>query len=170
MKPNIGIIGFMGTGKTSVGKALARQIGMHFEDSDDMVEQMAGKQVSRIFAENGEEYFRHLESLAVRDLCQRKHHVLSFGGGVLFSQENIEHIRRVSKVILLKASPLTIHERLLRDNSRPLLETENERLRAIIDLMRLRENLYARACDIEIDTDGKDINCIVTEICRRLHL
>ncbi|MHA1934672.1 MAG: shikimate kinase [Candidatus Thorarchaeota archaeon] len=167
----IGIIGFMGTGKTSIGKALARSIRRQFEDTDGLVEKRSGKSIPQIFSEDGEDVFRDLESEVVREVCRLESAVISFGGGVVLQHSNVEMIKKNCIVVLLQASPETMVTRTSSENTRPLLfENENNLRDRISVLLAEREALYHDAMDVAIDTDSKSVDEIVSEIIGRLQL
>lgn len=136
---NIFLIGFMGTGKSSVGKLLAADLGMTFVDTDAMVEEKTGKSIAEIFDESSEEEFRRLESSVLRDITDEKGLVVSTGGGIVVTRGNLELMKQSGKVFTLIADANTIHDRLQNDEScRPLLEVENP-------LDEIKRLLYERA-------------------------
>lgn len=166
----IGLIGFMGTGKTTIGKALASATERQFVDTDKIVENRAGKTISEIFSEDGEDVFRKMESQIVTEVCDYESCVISFGGGVVLSPLNIETIRKNAVVVLLKASVETIASRISLHYTRPLLDNGVNFLEHIKALLVNREVLYDKAMDLEIDTDTMSVESSVEEIKRRLCL
>ncbi|MDE0554546.1 MAG: shikimate kinase, partial [Candidatus Poribacteria bacterium] len=104
-KPNIVLVGFMGTGKTSVGRRLASQLRMRYVDTDDLIEQDTGRCITNIFAEDGEPAFRDLESEAVRKASKLYNHVISTGGGVVLSKTNMEALKQNGIIFCLTATP-----------------------------------------------------------------
>jgi shikimate kinase len=168
---NIGLIGFMGTGKTTIGRALANAMGRKFYDTDNIIEELACKSIQQIFIEDGEKSFRRLEEKVVKDVCMNDSAVISFGGGVVLSKSNVEIIRHSSVVVLLRATVETILGRTDSANHRPLLfaidETDEERIRS---LLVSRNLAYETAMDFAIDTDNLNIDVAVEEILRRLKL
>jgi shikimate kinase len=167
----IGIIGFMGTGKSSIGRALANSIRWQFVDTDDLVEKVSGKSISQIFSEDGEEVFRDLESEVVKEVCRLESAVISFGGGVVLDQSNVETIKENCTVVFLRSSPETLVNRTSSANTRPLLFDNKSNLQDRISvLLAEREALYNDAMDVAIDTDSKRVNQIVSEIKGRLQL
>ncbi|MHA1965932.1 MAG: shikimate kinase [Candidatus Thorarchaeota archaeon] len=168
---NIGLIGFMATGKTTIGRALAASTERLFFDTDSIVEKLAGKTIPRIFYEDGEESFRNLESRVVKEVCKNESAVISFGGGVVLSTSNIEVIRMNSIVVLLRASVETILKRTESTNYRPLLSVEEKDVKAKINsLLDSRRTSYESAMDIAIDTDALSIGDAVEEIIGRLQI
>ena len=145
------LIGFMGTGKSSVGRALAQRTGLPRYDTDQMIAARFGLSVADIFARYGEVTFREAESEALTQLPAFRS-VIVTGGGAVLREGHVEMIRRLGKVVQLTAEIDTLFERLSR-RPRPLLQTENPRA-TIEDLLRLREPLYRSAADIVIDTTG----------------
>jgi shikimate kinase len=114
-------MGFMGTGKTSVGRRLAERLGRRFLDMDSLIEQRAGKSVSRIFGEDGEPRFRALEREVVIELASQSGLVIGAGGGVVLNPDNVADYARTGLVVCLAASPEAILRRVGADTTRPLL-------------------------------------------------
>lgn len=161
VKDNVVLIGFMGSGKTTFGKALADKSGMEFLDTDAYIEQQAGKSISDIFAEDGEEAFRKLETdvlMHLRDTV--KNTVLATGGGMPLRIENARLLKEIGKVCYLTAAPQVIYERVKNDTGRPLLQGEDPYGR-ICNLMKERKPLYERAADTIIDTNSNDLEVIL---------
>lgn len=156
---NVILIGFMGTGKTSVGESLAEALGYAFADTDDLIEKKAGKKVSRIFGEDGEEAFRGVESEVVGDLAQLKRTVVSAGGGAPIRPENRAAMRHAGVVIALKASPEEIYQRVKHENHRPLLSSGDLRSQ-IRKLLDSRKGIYDDA-DYIIDTTALTVDEVV---------
>ncbi len=150
--PNIVLVGFMGTGKTSAGKAVAAQLGMTFVDMDDVLVERQGKPVARIFAEDGEPHFRVLERALVRELAGRRGLVIGTGGGVVLNPENIADFARTGVVICLAADPQTIFRRVEHDTGRPLL-AGGDKLARIRQLYAARQPLY-EAIPLRVETAG----------------
>ncbi|MFX0045893.1 MAG: shikimate kinase [Candidatus Hermodarchaeota archaeon] len=168
---SIGLIGFMGTGKTTIGKALAESLGWVFVDTDDIIEERAGKSISEIFSNDGEESFRRLEVEVVREVCNLESSVISFGGGALLDHSNLEMITRSTTVVLLRSSAETVISRSSSLNTRPLLNKSGSRLEDRVNLMMAeRESSYSEAMEIEIDTDVLCIEEAVNGIIRGLGL
>jgi len=143
-------VGFMGTGKTVVGNAAARALDFAYVDTDDLIEQKAGKPITRIFAEDGEPHFRDLETEVIRSLVSLDRHVIATGGGCVQRDENWEAMRRAGLVVCLAARPEAIFERTRHETHRPLLQTPDPMAR-IRELLDRRAPFYARA-DHSIDT------------------
>lgn len=161
---NIVLIGFMGSGKTTVGHRLEEQYGYSFLDTDAYIEKREGKRISEIFDEHGEEYFRKLETLILQELIETTHHtVISTGGGMPLRRENARLLRELGQVAYLKASEETIWERVKDSHDRPLLNGENPKQK-IHALMEARKPLYEQAAHIQVETDGRSPVTIAEEL------
>ncbi len=163
MKKNIVLVGFMGSGKTSVGKRLSMTIRREFIDMDDFIEKREGMTVNEIFSQKGEPYFRGLE----RELCTRfaagGGKVIATGGGVIKDSGNVENLKKGGIIFYLKCTPEKIADNLKYDNTRPLLAVEDKTAK-IIEMMREREPFYNACRDVEIDVSNKEIDQTVSEI------
>lgn len=150
---NVVLFGFMGVGKTTVGKLLAPRLGYRFVDSDSEAEREAGMKVSEVFAQRGEPAFRALERGVIKRLSRGDGQVIALGGGAVLDPRNVEELRRRGRMILLTASPEEISIRTRRDNGRPLLAGEDKlaRIRGLLDERRER---YLAAADMVVDTNG----------------
>jgi len=161
---NLYLVGFMGTGKTTVGRAVAARLGYVFVDSDHEIERLQGKTVSAIFAQEGEPVFRRLE----RDFIEHGHpetsQVVACGGGLIVRDGMLELVRGKGVVVCLHASVETILERTTRNNNRPLLAVTDpaERIRT---LFAEREPIYRRA-GTAILTEGRPVTEIVGHVLR----
>ena len=147
---NIVLMGFMGTGKSTVGRTLARRLGMQFLDMDTIIEERAGKPIPRIFAEDGEPHFRAMERALSQELSKRSGLVIACGGGVVLNPENIRDYSRTGLVVCLTATPEVIFKRTAKDRNRPLLE-EQDRMKRILELLEKRKTMYA-AIPHQVDT------------------
>lgn len=148
---NVYLVGFMGSGKTAAGKILAHKIDKAFVEMDEIIETDAGKPITDIFAQKGEEHFRRLESGLLRDLSVRRDLVVSCGGGLICNDENLRILKETGKVFFLRASAMTIYERTKHHTHRPLLNVDNP-LGAIEELLKKRNSFYTQAHHT-IDTD-----------------
>ena len=137
---NIILVGYMGCGKTTVGKNLARICEMAFLDTDELIEEQQGRTISEIFATDGEAVFRDMETQALKEMLKKKKEgfVISTGGGMPVREENRELLKQLGKVFYLKAEPETIYERVKGDTKRPLLQCENP-LNRIQEMLAQRE-------------------------------
>jgi shikimate kinase len=155
MGRNLVLIGFMGTGKTSVGKALARRLGRPLVDIDAAIEQAQKRKIREIFAAEGEAHFRRLESAAIREAAARSDSVITTGGGAVLDPENFRALRANGWIVALSARPETIHARVKDSHQRPLLAGGADMLGEIRRLLEARAPLY-READYFFDTDGKN--------------
>ncbi|MEI7885190.1 MAG: shikimate kinase [Clostridia bacterium] len=163
MKNNIALIGFMGTGKTAVGKELARILQIEFFDTDKLVEQRMGKSITAAFADQGEAYFRAVESKVVQELAKKTNAVISTGGGVVLDQKNMKALQKSCFVVCLQAAPETIYARTTKQKERPLLKGEHP-LTKIQTLLASRKQAYEQA-DLKIATDEQNVQQIAALIC-----
>lgn len=159
---NIVLTGFMGTGKTSVGRLLAKALGFDFVDMDAVIEDRAGRSISEIFAAEGEDHFRKLERGLVGELCARPRLVIATGGGIVLDPRNVEDFVENCFVVCLNADPATILERVAREGHRPLLECGDKEGR-IRSIMSRRADMYARVPH-QIDTDGLSVEQVAADI------
>jgi shikimate kinase len=162
------LTGFMGTGKSTVGKVLAQMTGLTYVDLDARIVAQAGRSINEIFAEQGETAFRALESALLQSLCRQKGMVLSTGGGAVLSAVNRAVMKAGGMVVNLTAPVPVIRERLRHATDRPLLQDAavSDKIERMLDE---REACYAKA-DIRIDTAGKKIEDIAAEIVALLEL
>lgn len=164
---NIVLIGFMGSGKTSVSKGLSTLLEMDSIDTDDLIIEKSGMSIDGIFNTYGEAGFRKLEKEIIESLQDIKNTIISCGGGVVLNATNINLLKNNGQLIWLKTSPQEIYSRLSEDKSRPLLKDDltMERLSEMLDS---RLPLYKNASDLVIDTDGKNVEEIAREIIEML--
>ncbi len=168
MKTNIALIGFMGTGKTAVGKVLAEKLGRSFVELDLLIEQKVGKSIPDIFQQDGEAAFRELEIEVTNDVSKDKNLVIACGGGIVLNKINIERLRKGARMVYLTASPGVILKRVANEEGqRPLLEVDNPTL-TIREMLRFRKPFYEGAADIKIDTAELDINAVSEQIISKL--
>ena len=153
---NIILVGFMASGKTSVGRALSHHTGWTLVDADDVIVARAGKPIHRIFAEDGEPAFRELESSVIADLCAGERQVIASGGGAFVSEQNREVMLAGGQVFYLSATPATILRRVREEDAggpiRPLLAVEDPEAR-IAELLAGRMPAYTQAHHT-VDTDA----------------
>lgn len=166
MSENIILVGPMGVGKTTIGSHLARKLKYDFVDSDTEIEKRTGASISLIFDIEGEEGFRKREAQMISELTERRHIVLSTGGGSVLDETSRQNIRSRGFVVYLKASVDILYERLKKSRNRPLMETE-DKLKVIEDLLAEREPLYLAVADITIATDGRSAQDVAREIYRQ---
>ena len=168
MKTNIALIGFMGTGKTAVGKVLAEKLNKEFVELDALIEQRAGKSIPEIFQQDGEIAFRELEIEVTKRVAKNKNQVIACGGGLVLNKINIDRLNRDSIIVYLTASPGVILKRVSNgDEERPLLKVTNQ-AQAIQESLRFRRPFYERAADIRINTSRMNIDSVAGEIIRQV--
>lgn len=148
---NIVLVGFMGTGKSSVGRLISAMLAYEFVDTDELIAKRAGAPVSEIFAEQGEETFRDLETEVLSSLSGDRRRVIATGGGAVLREENRSILRDLGFVALLTASEDVIYRRVRRSTHRPLLRTSNPR-EVIRKRLRERTPLYQAAAHWSFDT------------------
>lgn len=148
---NIVLVGFMGSGKSSIGRLLARRLDFDFVDTDRLIIERAGTEISEIFARHGEDHFRDLESAAIESLRGAEGKIIATGGGAVLREKNRASLRELGLVVGLTASEDVIFERVSRNSKRPLLQTENPRA-TVHALLAAREPLYREAAQLTIDT------------------
>ncbi len=164
---NIILVGFMGTGKSAVGKMLARKLKRPFIDLDRQIEAQAGRSVQQIFEQDGEPAFRKMEAKAVREAAALKDHVIATGGGVMCDEQNVQALRSGGVLVCLTAGADAILERTAATlPARPLLAGGDPKER-INELLKLRAPYYARA-DVTIDTTGRTLQEVTEEILQRI--
>ena len=161
---NIVLTGFMGTGKSTVGRIVAEKLGVEFVDSDEVIEERFGP-IRRIFALDGEPGFRQRERVVAEDLASKRNTVIATGGGMLLDPVSVEMFEASGVIFCLRADPAAILDRVLGDGSvdRPLLSSTDPR-RRIVELLAEREEAYARFRSII--TDAKSPEAIADEIIR----
>jgi shikimate kinase len=162
---NIVLIGFMGSGKSTVGRELHQRLGYPLTDMDQLIEQTMGKKITEIFKEEGEKAFRDFETLQLIEIAKQTdtRHIISTGGGIVIRPQNRSLLRKLGYVVWLHAPEDVIYERTSRNCDRPLLNQQNARER-ITSLMAERKPWYGETAHLRIDTAGLDSNEIATGI------
>jgi len=164
---NIFLVGPMGSGKTTIGRRLAGELGLDFVDSDHEIEARTGASIPLIFDIEGEAGFRRREKAMIDELTRREGVVLATGGGAVLDPDNRRHLHERGTVIYLQAEADTLYERTRADRNRPLLQTEDPRAR-ITALLAERDPLYRETAHLVINTGKQSIRHIVSEIRKRL--
>ena len=164
---SIYLVGMMGAGKTTVGRALARRLKLRFVDSDHEIEARCGVKIPVIFEIEGEDGFRAREAQAIAELTQLEGIVLATGGGVVLCEDSRRLLAERGTVIYLRATPEHLYERVRQDRNRPLLATGDplERLRA---LYRERDPLYREVADLVIDTGRQSVQVLARALLEQL--
>lgn len=164
---NIVLIGFMGSGKSSVGKELASLLEMDYVDTDELITQNAKISINEIFSTSGEAGFRRLERDAIASLRDVKNTVIACGGGAVLVAENVEILKDNGKLVWLQVSPLEVTNRLKADTQRPLLK-DMSNTETLVEMLGRRLPIYNEISQIKIDTDDKETTEIAKEIIEKL--
>jgi len=165
---NISLVGFMGSGKTTVGKLLSEDLSFLFIDTDRIIEHIKGIKIKEIFNKYGEEYFRKIESDILNKIYCNKKCVFACGGGIFTVEKNIRIIKENSIIFFLDVSPQEAYRRIAGDDSRPLLDSSVDLKKRIVDLISSREESYNNHSDYKIKVDGKTPQLIKDEIKNEL--
>ena len=161
------LIGFMGTGKTTISRTLSEIYGIPEVDTDSMIVQKTGKQISEIFDEDGEAAFRQVETDILDELGTLPRSVVSCGGGTVLRDINIRKLKNFGTIVLLTAKPETVYKRIHKDTSRPLLDG-NMNVGYIAELMERRQPAYENAADLAVNTDDREVEEIAKDIWERV--
>ena len=162
-KTNLFLIGFMGSGKSTIAACLAKDLGLKMIEMDAEIERREGRTINEIFATDGEAYFRDTESALVREIDEQGGLIVSCGGGVILREENITAMKAHGTIIYLSATPETIYQRVRYSTNRPLLNGHMN-VEYIKELMEKRLPRYLSAADCTVETDQKSVSVIAKEI------
>lgn len=168
MKSNLILIGFMGSGKSTVGKILAEKLEMKFLDTDLEIEKEQGRSVQDIFSEKGEEYFRKLENEMSKKLSTENNTIISTGGGIILNEENIEYLKKDGVVFFLDVAKKTLYKRLISSKGRPLLEGD-ELWNKINNVLGERVERYRSSADFIVKV-GSEIPYETMEDIKKLYI
>jgi shikimate kinase len=163
MGANVVLVGFMGAGKSSVGRLVARRLGRCFVETDDMITSREGRSIPEIFADRGEGYFRALEEAAVEDLRLKRDVVIATGGGLPCQPGRLESLRALGTVVWLSGDFDALYERARRSGDRPMLA--NRTREDVAALYRDRSAFYRQA-HCEVDTTGRGLDAIAGDVVR----
>jgi shikimate kinase len=168
-KNNVALIGFMGAGKSAIGRVMAEKLGWKFIETDAGIEKLAGKKIPDIFREDGEIAFREIEIEVVKEAAQGKKQVIACGGGVVLNTINIARLKEHGLVVLLTATPAAILKRVSAESTvRPLLMDADDAGARIRELLKSRRPFYQIAADITVDTSKLNIDETAGAIMREL--
>ncbi|MEN9576819.1 MAG: Shikimate kinase [Verrucomicrobiota bacterium] len=159
---NVALAGFMGVGKSSVGRLVAAELQFEFVDTDEVIESRTGAKVSEIFVHHGEAAFRQFESELVAEMAAWDQRVISTGGGLIVNPENLARLKTHSLVVCLWATPETIYQRTKHQTHRPLLQTPNP-LANIRALLAAREAAYKQS-DVLVNTEQRSLKEIAQHV------
>ncbi|MCL6612381.1 MAG: shikimate kinase [Peptococcaceae bacterium] len=165
---NIVLIGFMGTGKTTVGRILALRLGLKFVDTDEEIEKITGKTVPDLFNRYGSIRFRSEEALVIKKLSAREGLVIATGGGAVLNPENVAALKENGVLVLIRSSPEVILNRVRSGRNRPLLAGAADLKREIEKLMADREEAYRAAADLEVFSGNESKEEVAAKIIRLL--
>jgi shikimate kinase len=165
---NVVLIGYRGTGKSTVGKMVAARLGRTMISTDAEIVKRAGRSIPEIVAQQGWDYFRDLESQVCRDLAEGDGLVIDTGGGAILRSENVQRLKQYGILFWLTASVETITKRIGRDTQRPSLTGTKSFADEVQDVLRERTPKYEAAADHVIATDGRSLVQIADEILARL--
>ena len=165
---NIILTGFMATGKSEVGKELARLLEMEFIDTDDLIEEKLEMKISEIFAKKGEKFFRDLESEIAKEVGSWDNYVIATGGGIVLKQENIDFLKKNGKIINLTTSVEKILERASKSSVRPLLNVKDKK--SEIEKLLAKRKPFYKKCDFSVDTTDTTPKEAAEKIVKKLGL
>jgi shikimate kinase len=159
---DIYLVGFMGTGKTAVGRYLAKSLGLELVDVDYLIVKKEGRSISDIFAQSGEPYFRKVEKETLKEVAAKVRQVVDCGGGIVIDPENIMLMKQLGRLICLSARPEVILERTKMHTHRPLLNVVDP-LAKIKELLEARKSYYAKA-DFMVDTSNLTVEQVAEKV------
>ena len=161
---NLILCGMMGSGKSTVGAKIAQLVGLKFCDTDQIITEKYGD-ISAIFNEHGEAYFRQLEADVAQELAMQDGLMISTGGGLVLKKSNVDALKKTGKIVYLRATVETLSNRLKGDSSRPLLQSETESLTdRLTRILSVRSDIYASVADCIVDVDKKGVDDVAKEI------
>ncbi|TDT72013.1 shikimate kinase [Hypnocyclicus thermotrophus] len=169
MKTNLALIGFMGVGKTTIGKVLAKKIDMNFFDLDYEIMKRENMKVNEIFKEKGEHYFRNLEEEIIKECETMSNTIIATGGGTILNKNNLLSLRKHANICLISTSIDNIYKRVMRrPNKRPLLICKDT-YEKIKKLLNDRKDIYKNSCDFEVYNKNEDLDEI-TDIIKKIYI
>ena len=166
---NIVLVGLMGSGKSTIGRTIAKRLSRRFIDTDRYIERKSGKTIAEIFGIDGENKFRAFEKEVIKKISQYVGIVIATGGGALKDPDNFHFLKESGWIIALYASPATLYKRIAGKRVRPLLLDEEDPVQKLEEISNDRKTMYAQA-DFQVDTEGKEIDQITDEIISLLNM
>lgn len=163
------LVGLPGSGKSTVGRQLARRLGLPFSDSDHVIEQRIGCSIRSFFDREGEESFRDIEQQVIAELCAGEPGVIATGGGAVLRPANRERLRAAGQVFYLRSTPEEVFRRVRHDKGRPLLQVDDP-LKRLRELFAQRDPLYREAAHFVIETGRPTVPTLVNMILMQLEL
>lgn len=160
---NVVLVGFMASGKSTIGRKLAKELGYRFVDTDEVIEARAGRPVRQIFEERGEAEFRKLETGVIAELAKDSRLVIASGGGMVLAPRNVELLKGRAFFVYLKTDSSVIYKRVRGSKNRPLLNVPDP-LAEIEELMRGREKIYQQVADMTVDTGRATVGEAIKKI------
>ncbi|MEW6188679.1 MAG: shikimate kinase [Actinomycetota bacterium] len=164
---NIVLIGFMGSGKSSVGRRLAERLHFRFVDTDSLIEERAKRRIREIFEDSGEPVFRALEAKIIAEVSSGEGQIIACGGGAVLNPKNVEVLKSKGILIYLKTALSAIYERVKNSDERPLLNVPQPKVQ-IEKLLSRRGKIYEEVADLIVDTTGLSVEQVVQRIQREL--
>jgi shikimate kinase len=165
---NLALVGFMGAGKTAVGRLVAEHLRFKFVDTDELIETRTGRTIPQIFAQDGESHFRALEKEVVQQLAETQKLVISTGGGLPTNQANLDQLKQHALVVCLWASADKIYERVRTQTHRPLLQTTDP-FAKIQELLAARAPFYRQA-DVLLNTDNRSVRQVAQQVVQQFQM
>lgn len=165
----VALVGLPGSGKSTVGRQLAKRLGVNFADSDHVIEERIGTSIREFFDTAGEQRFRDVEEGVLDDLSQQHVGVLSTGGGSILRSSNRRHLRERCVVFYLKTTPEEVYRRLRHDQNRPLLQVDDPQAK-LRDLLAVRDPLYREAAHFVVETGRPSVALLVNTVLMQLEL
>lgn len=166
------LIGLMGCGKTTIGKSLAKHLGYDFTDTDDLIVKNYQQDINTIFHEKGEKFFRNLETNTLQNVISNaknneKKYIISTGGGIVLKDENRQLLKQFGYNVYLQTDINILAQRLINDTQRPLLKNKQNLLENLQNLHNIRNKFYLEVANLVIQTDNKNIDEIISNICKQ---
>jgi shikimate kinase len=163
MADSLWLIGMMGSGKSSLGRALAERMGRGFVDTDDVVTRRIGCSIAEFWGEHGEAAFRDMEAAAVAEIAAGRPRIVATGGGVVLAETNVAAMRSSGFVVWLRAEPATLAERVTGNARRPLLR-DGEPVEKLAEILEERSHRYEAAAHAVVATDGLEMDTVIDRI------